>query len=187
MASFKGRWRPLAWVCLEVCEEELWRELTTQRDLPLPCARWETTGSKQAATSPGAVLGEDWRPVPGSRESLGGLERLQDQGHGRSAASSQAVPLTCLIAAALTEQPWGWRGDLRHAGMKWEVQTSGCWARFCYSAVDLLVYSVVSSFNKNIFPKLAKNKINWGIKRTLITEKLFFCHLFLSLLIVWLV
>lgn len=62
---------------------------------------------KQAAPSPSTVLGEDWRP--GFSDSLGGLERLQDQGHGSSAASSQAVPLNCPVAAVLTEQPWdGW-------------------------------------------------------------------------------
>lgn len=50
---------------------------------------------KQAAASPGTVLGEDWRPVPGLSDP-GGLERLQGQGHGSSAAAPWAVPRNCL-------------------------------------------------------------------------------------------
>lgn len=69
----------------------------------------------------------------------------------------QSHGTACLIAAALTEQPWAWTGGRRHAGMKWEeVQTSGCWAGFCYSAAALLLYSVMPTSNKNCFPKLAK-------------------------------
>lgn len=90
---------------------------------------------KQAATSPSAVLGEDWHRVPGFSDSPGRIGKAIGPGLWQLCSFLLGSPTELPYHTVLTEQPWGWLGDLRQVGMKWEVQTSGCWARSCYSAL----------------------------------------------------
>lgn len=187
-------------VCSEVCEEEDWHELTTQKGPPFGVCQLRNHEKqrppKQAATNQSTVLGEDQLCVldyPGFIEFPGRIWELI----GSRPWAALQLPLRQSHWAALFKSQlfWmsspgnGWKiSDIAGIGGFRPLQSEGILGAglrallHCHCSFS----SHLSSFNK-VFPELQKKKINWGIRRTHITEKLFFCHLFLSLLIAWLV